>query len=439
MNYIIWGAGQRGKRALNILGDEQVMYFVDSDSVKVGTVCEGKDVKSVENIAIGEANSIVLVSPALGQEEIISILEEKGINNYFLFDDCPPGINIDKTNNDILEEYDIQLDFDTCAIYGIGWFALFLCDLFKQKGVHTWLISPKGVSTELITCVGKKYEVRRLNDTLNDVQVILDVTVNAQLDLSVYEQKKVRYIGINDYLEQNIKFYNSDIAKLKNIHNGERCFIVATGPSLKIEDLDILYKNHEKCISMNRIYNIFSKTKWRPDYYVIEDYKMIEDLAEEIAELPLPYKFVAEGPKAYWEQDKAKTSIKINMITGEFNDNNIRFSKNVERCLYNGRTVTYACLQLAVYMGFTEIYLLGVDFNYSSDIYAENNHFEGYQNHYKDIRLNQVNLEKQLCAYRKARQIAKMKKIKIINTTRGGKLEVFERKKFDDLFQEREL
>lgn len=434
MNYIIWGAGQRGKRALDILGDEQVMFFVDSDSSKVGTVYEKKDVKSVESIATNEGDSIVLVSPALGQEEIINILGEKGITNYLLFDDCPLEINIDKTDNDILAEYDIQPDFDACAIYGMGWFALFLYDLFEQKGVQTWLISPEGVSTELVSCISKKYKVRRLNDIWNDVQVILDVTVNDQLDLSVYEQKKVRYIGISDYLEQNIKFYNDNIAKLKNIYKGKRCFIVATGPSLKVNDLDILYKNHEKCISMNRIYNIFPKTKWRPDYYVIEDYKMIEDLAEELAELPLSYKFVAKEPQAYWEQDKAKTSIKINMITGEFNNRNIRFSKNVERCLYNGRTVTYACLQLAVYMGFTEIYLLGVDFNYSSDIYAETNHFEGYQNHYKDIRLNQVNLEKQLYAYRKAKEMAETKKIKIINVTRGGKLEVFERKKFDDLF-----
>lgn len=434
MNYIIWGAGQRGKRALDILGDEQVIFFLDSDPAKIDTVYEGKYVKSISNSAVSKSDNIVLISPALGQKEIISILEEKGIKNYFLFDDCPPEITIDESDNGILEEYDIQPDFDTCGIYGIGWFALFLYDVFKQKGVKVCLISQEEVSTEILTCVGKKYEIKKLDDALNDVQVILNVTFNDQIDLSSFGRHEVKYIEISDFLEQNIKFYNGEIARLKNMHKGERCFIVATGPSLKVNDLDTLYRNKEKCISMNRIYNIFHKTEWRPDYYVIEDYKMIEDLSEEIAGLPLPYKFVASKPESYWRQDKAKTSIKFNMITGEFNDNNIRFSQNAERCFYNGRTVTYACLQLAIYMGFTEIYLLGVDFNYSSDIYAETNHFEGYQNYYKDIRLNQINPEKQLCAYRKAREMAERKKIKIINATRGGKLEVFERKNFEDLF-----
>lgn len=434
MKYIIWGAGQRGKRALDILGDEQVICFVDSSPAKIGTIYEGKSVKSIENIAADLSDSILLVSPALGQEEIICILKEKGISNYFLFDDCPPEINIDETDSSILEDYDIQPDFDTCAIYGIGWFALFLYDLLEQKGVHSCLINPNGTAASLLACVGKKYEVKELDNALNNVEVILDVNVKNPLNSACYEQCKAKYIEISDYLEQNIKFYNDNIAKFKNIHAGERCFIVATGPSLTVDDLDTLYRNHEKCISMNRIYNIFPKTEWRPDYYVIEDYKMIEDLAEEIAKLPLPYKFVASKPEMYWMQSGARTSIKFNMIIGGFNENSIRFSKNVDRCLYNGRTVTYACLQLAVYMGFTEIYLLGVDFNYASDIYAESNHFKGYQNSYKDIRLNPIDPEKQLWAYKKARKIAETKKIKIINATRGGKLEVFERKNFDDLF-----
>lgn len=434
MDYIIWGAGQRGKRALDILGDAQVAFFIDSSLDKIGTIYEGKSVKSIDDAALKLTDYIVLITPALGQEEIVSILENRGIKNYLLFSDCPPEINIDQTEGGMLEEYDIQPDFDTCAVYGINWFGLFMYDFLKNKGVNMFLINQEEISKELIKCIGKSYEIRQLEDVLDQVQVILDVAVTSQLDLSMNDQYKARYIGFSDYLEENIKFYNNEIAKFKNVHMGERCFIVATGSSLKVEDLDILYRNHEKCISMNRIYNIFPKTKWRPDYYMIEDSKMIEDLADEIAELPLPYKFVASKPEMYWEQSKADTSMKFNMLTGEFNDNNIRFSKNVERCLYNGRTVTYACLQLAVYMGFTEVYLLGVDFNYSSDIYAESNHFEGYQNHYKDIRLNPVNPEKQLCAYRKAKKVAEAKKIKIFNATRGGRLEVFERKKFDELF-----
>ena len=64
----------------------------------------------------------------------------------------------------------------------------------------------------------------------------------------------------------NISFYNKQIECYKDIHHGKRCFIIATGPSLTVQDLDTLYAHNEKCISMNRIYNIFGETKWRPDY-----------------------------------------------------------------------------------------------------------------------------------------------------------------------------
>ena len=47
MKYIIWGAGQRGKRALDILGDEQVICFVDSSPAKIGTIYEGKSVNQL--------------------------------------------------------------------------------------------------------------------------------------------------------------------------------------------------------------------------------------------------------------------------------------------------------------------------------------------------------------------------------------------------------
>ena len=44
-----------------------------------------------------------------------------------------------------------------------------------------------------------------------------------------------------------------------------------------------------------------------------------------------------------------------------------RFSNNASRLLYDSNTVTYIMIQLAAYMGFNEIYLLGVDCNYKQE------------------------------------------------------------------------
>lgn len=91
-------------------------------------------------------------------------------------------------------------------------------------------------------------------------------------------------------------------------------------------------------------------------------------------------------------------------------------------------------MQLAVYMGFSEIYLLGVDFNYSNNIYDPKNHFEGCDTAKNKIRLNQVYPEITLLAYESCRDFCRKHNVRIFNATRGGKLEVFERKSFDDLF-----
>ena len=223
------------------------------------------------------------------------------------------------------------------------------------------------------------------------------------------------------------------IQKFRNIHANKRCFIVATGPSLRVEDLELLEKTNQICISMNRIYNIFDKTTWRPTYYMIQDLKMIEDLKETIAELDLPVKFVSGAAHEYWELKESLDSIKFNYVNLIEMDKMPFFSECVDKCIYEGMTVTYACLQMAVYMGFCEIYLLGLDHNYSNDLYACSNHFAGYDTD-KKIRLNTVHIGQNELAYISAREYAERNGIKIYNATRGGKLEVFERKDFDSLF-----
>lgn len=167
---------------------------------------------------------------------------------------------------------------------------------------------------------------------------------------------------------------------------------------------------------------------------MIEDTLMIDDLSKEIADMDIPAKFVASIPLKYWQQENLGNSIKYQLINLDHLGSEMPFfSTKMEHCVYEGTTVTYACIQMAVYMGFQEIYLLGVDFNYSNDLYDEKNHFKGYQSD-KKVRLNVVYPERMQAAYKSARHYAGEHGIKICNATRGGKLEVFERVDFDTLF-----
>ncbi len=51
-----------------------------------------------------------------------------------------------------------------------------------------------------------------------------------------------------------------------------------------------------------------------------------------------------------------------------YSPNYPKFSEELSEGLYRGSTVTYSGLQLAACLGAKEIYLIGVDNNYSKDI-----------------------------------------------------------------------
>jgi hypothetical protein len=95
-------------------------------------------------------------------------------------------------------------------------------------------------------------------------------------------------------------------------------------------------------------------------------------------------------------------------------------------------------LQMAVYMGFKEIYLLGVDCNYAS-IIDENGKIQTnnlIKDHFFDDNKETeifANVNNQVLSYKAAEKYCRENGIKIYNATRGGKLEVFERIDFNKI------
>ena len=150
------------------------------------------------------------------------------------------------------------------------------------------------------------------------------------------------------------------IRTLKNSHMGERCFIVGNGPSLKLEDLNAL--KDEFCFGMNRIYELFSRTDWRPQCYSIVDIYMIQRDIKKIKNMEVPLIFADITAKKYIDSDSNIHIINVcdPFTIEKYTDNvvkRIQFSDQADVCLRQGHTVTYICIQLAVYMGFSEIYL----------------------------------------------------------------------------------
>ena len=109
------------------------------------------------------------------------------------------------------------------------------------------------------------------------------------------------------------------------------------------------------------------------------------------------------------------------------------FSFDITKGIAGGNTITYIALQICMYMGFAEIYLLGMDCSNFLHHFTDN-----YVDGKLEMDMNTLNVERMILAYKEAKRISEEKGIKIYNATRGGMLEVFERVNFDDLFKRQE-
>lgn len=240
--------------------------------------------------------------------------------------------------------------------------------------------------------------------------------------------------------------YGKRIAQLRNKHSGQRCFIVANGPSLRPEDLDLLQQRGEITFGMNRIYKLFDQTQWRPTYYVCEDELIAQSQQPEINAIEAEAKFIPIELK-WWHGVKIADAVYFHLNYKEEERYPCSFSTNIAHQLDCRGTVTFSCMQLAAYMGFSEIYLLGVDHNYRVTIDINGNvitdttqkdYFcEGYDADIKDAVVHDMGNNTRAYMDGKKYCDSTNGKTTIFNATRGGKLEVFPRVNFDDLFPEK--
>ena len=235
------------------------------------------------------------------------------------------------------------------------------------------------------------------------------------------------------------------LISLKDAHKGEIAFIVGNGPSLRAEDLSKLMEKGVFCFAMNRIHFIFDRTEWRPDCYMAIDRQIYREGDSTIPSLikeKLPLYILSKG--AYEGIPEELLSDKILYINTAPNSHYLpvdEFSDNAMVYVVDGFTVTYCAMQMAYFMGFKKVYLLGVDFDYSRTIgkdgkvRVENNSMTYFDKRYDSKNVNAGYMEGMLQGYETAQKFCEMHDFKILNATRGGKLDVFERVDFDTILE----
>lgn len=225
------------------------------------------------------------------------------------------------------------------------------------------------------------------------------------------------------------------IGRYKNIHHGERCFIVANGPSLRNTDLSCLV--NEITFGMNRIYLYFDVTPFRPTYYVTLNELILEQFSDDIDKLTMPL-FLNWNRRSLFGINRPDTVfLKSKMVINDF------FQYDLTRSLVVGGTVTFVALQIAFYMGFQEVVLIGLDHNYvekGTPSGLETRTAEQDQSHFhpqyfpKGSKWQLPDLLRSEVDFDLARKAFEADGRRIYDATIGGKCEVFEKIDYSSLF-----
>ena len=444
MDFILFGAGNVGLKALHLIGEKYVKCF--ADNYKEGTCIQGKKVISYQDM-IAEAGSAEII---ITSDDYVTEMEQQlissGVSEYFIF-----NRRYESHMNDLLPKYicmfntqymsytDILLNhqiYNYNNIVILGTNRLLKNLLFEIAVLHSMDKVRAIIGEEDVPDYYGIPNIRweDMDETVDCVIVNVPRTMSDIRERISFKNFKV----IDIYDVDKFIFYNRhpELVKFKNIYQGKRVFIIGNGPSVKISDLDKLHENGDICFGLNKVYKIYGQTKWRPDYLCISDERVMaksENIYERLAEKT--ELILADQHNLSFANDRINY---VHLKMERFYPNHPGFSSDITEGVFWGLTTVYTiALQCAAYMGATEIYLIGVDHHHIGKVTDKRNHFiENYfEEDEEELYKNAVaDFEGMNLAFEKAERYSRENGFRIYNATRGGKLEVFERVDFDSLF-----
>lgn len=208
--------------------------------------------------------------------------------------------------------------------------------------------------------------------------------------------------------------------------------LVANGPSLNLMALDFL--KDEVVIGMNKIFLGFRKFKFYPRYYVAVNKIVLAQSAEKIKSMNC-VKFVPTHSKQIISEDALTYHI-------ETRNPQKRFSDDISVGVHEGWTVTYVALQIALFLGFKEVVIIGMDHHYAFSGQPnercilegpDTNHFT--PDYFGGGQLwDNPDLNRSEESYIIARSEFEKKEARIIDATLGGSCNIFQKADYRSIF-----
>lgn len=226
------------------------------------------------------------------------------------------------------------------------------------------------------------------------------------------------------------------LEQLKNKHAGERVFLIGTGPSLKLDNVKKL--RGEYTFALNSFAKGVQALGFEPSFYGFTDVEVLNDFwGEEILNLEQSLVFFPSRLRYHTQKKKALSdkgnSFEYPMLdVGQWGNFAKKvpagFSEDITKTVYFGYTCAYAMMQIIVYMGFKEVYLLGMDCSYKP---GKANFMDSRKE--EDIAKGSQAGDYFLIAWKKVKEYCDKENIKIYNVSREGNLDMFPRVDMEDI------
>lgn len=289
------------------------------------------------------------------------------------------------------------------------------------------------------------------------IMSVINFIDNYRRDVQFY----VKYL-----LNKDLRVEMSRNKTLKNAHKGKRCFIVGNGPSLKHHDLSKL--SDEYVFTVNNMMTTDYFKILKPNFHLFFDAKFFNFFFhldpkndDEKNKMEIVRKSLGLYPEIiYFTSYRLKsTFIKLFPdLKSHYLFNNktytpqLKKSSSLNRNTPSFQNVIIYAINIALYMGFDEIYLLGVDMTGFLEHYEHNKvndqwgHFyeKSQEDQKKQIKFrneNQIDNEFYLKDLGLTFQQFKLiqnnvlaKKTKIFNASEHGALDIIPRVDYEDIF-----
>ncbi|MCJ2188720.1 motility associated factor glycosyltransferase family protein [Novosphingobium beihaiensis] len=249
--------------------------------------------------------------------------------------------------------------------------------------------------------------------------------------------------GVKDFLDGDLRKKLAKNSALRGLQEGKRCFIIGNGPSIREQPLHLL--RDEQTFVCNYFFKHENIREINPKYYFVIDGKLstgewpISMLAEIQEHCPNASLFLDGAQKHKPEAYEYDRKFGVHWVAGgRIIHPGYGFPIDLTRRI-GGDNVVKIALHASIYMGFKEIYILGVDGDgLFRDLLGQSSHFYAAppENATMDYRRMELDLWHCTEGFRSWRAIAERfdhSPVRIYNATRGGLLNIFPRRALEDV------